>query len=149
MVLLRGGSWRETCFAPFAVRNGTKAGRGKVLLVLGGGMPESEALLADLQARGEFQLLRAATGDRAESMLLDAPVSLVLACAEASIPEIERLVAAVRRTGRATPVLAIRNVRSGEAERCAQLGVGVLRSPLLPDALVRSVEVVLGLKSHG
>jgi hypothetical protein len=73
-------------------------------------------------------------------------VSLVLACPEAPVPEIERLVAAVERSKRGIPVLAIRNARSGDADRWSQLGVGVLRAPLLPDALARSVEVVLGLK---
>jgi DNA-binding response OmpR family regulator len=125
--------------------NNGKAARAKLLLVLGA-MAESEALLAELEARDDFQLVRAADGDLAETLLRDSPVSLVLACPETPVPEIERLVAAVRRSRRGIPVLAIRNASSGEAYRWAELGVGVLRAPLLPDALARSVEVVLGLK---
>jgi len=102
-------------------------------------------MLAELKARGEFHILRAADAGRAEALLRESPVALALACAEAPVPEIERLVAAVQRTGRSIPVLAIRSARSADPDRCAQLGVAVLRAPLLPDALLRSVEVVLGL----
>ena len=116
-----------------------------MLLVLGAGGPESDAVLADLQGRGQFQILRAADAGRAETLLRESPVSLALACAEAAVRDIERLVAAVRRSGRAIPVLAIRSARSADPDRCAELGVAVLRAPLLPDALARSVEVVLGL----
>ena len=119
-----------------------------MLLVLGAAGLESDAMLADLQARGEFQILRAASAERAEEMLRESHVALALACAEAPVPEIERLVAAVQRTGRSIPVLAIRPARSTDPDRCARLGVAVLRAPLLPDALARSVEVVLGLKRH-
>ena len=131
------------------MRSGNKGARPKVVLVLGGGAAESDALFADLQAHGDFQILRAASGERAEILLREAPVSLALACADAAVTEIERLVAAIERTGRAIPVLAIRSARSTDPDRCAELGVAVLRAPLLPDALARSVEVVLGLKKHG
>lgn len=130
-----------------AMKAGNKpATRAKLLLVLGDGASESEAFLAGLQGRGGFQLVRASTAEIAEVVLRDFPVSLALACAQTPADEIERLVAAMERTRHAVPVLAIRHAHSGEAERWAQLGVGILRSPLLPDALVRSVEVVLDLK---
>ena len=119
------------------------------MLVLCGGSSDSDALLADLQARGDFQLLRAANSGRAETVLRESQVALALACPEAPVPEIERLVAAVGRSGRTIPILAIRNAGSTDPARCAELGVGVLRAPLLPDALARSVEVVLGLKRNG
>ena len=135
--------WREK------VRTGNRAARAKVLLVVGGGASESDAIVADLQARGEFQILRAANAEGAELILRDSQVALALACADAAVPDIERLVAAVQRTGRSIPVLAIRPPRSALSERYAQLGVAVLRSPLLPDALARSLEVVLGLKNGG
>jgi DNA-binding response OmpR family regulator len=128
------------------VGNGNRPARPTLLLVLGAGAPESDALLADLATRGGFQLLRAANSDLAEALLRDSPVSLALACPEAPAVEIERLVAAVERSRRSIPVLAIRSARSAWPDRWAELGVGVLRSPLLPDALARSVEVVLGLK---
>jgi len=128
------------------VGNGTKGARGKLLLVLGAGASESDSVLADLVSRGGFQLLRAANSELAETLLRDSPVSLALACPETPASEIERLVAAVERVGRTIPILAIRRARSAWPDRWAELGVGVLRSPLLPDALARSVEVVLGLK---
>jgi hypothetical protein len=128
------------------VGTGNKSARMKLLLVLGAGASESDALLADLETRGGFQLLRAANSELAETLLRDSPISLALACPETPAPEIERLVAAVERSRRGIPILAIRSARSAWPDRWAELGVGVLRSPLLPDALARSVEVVLGLK---
>ena len=52
----------------------------------------------------------------------------------------------VERTRRGIPVLVIRNRHSGDPDSWAELGIGVLRCPLLPEALPRSVLVVLGLK---
>lgn len=131
---------------PWGVGNGNRPGRAKLLLVLAAGASESDSLLADLAARGGFQLLRAASSDLAETLLRDSPVSLALACPETPALEIERLVAAVERSRRSIPVLAIRSARAAWPDSWAELGVGVLRTPLLPDALARSVEVVLGLK---
>lgn len=131
---------------PRGVGHGNRPGRAKLVLVLGAEASESDSLLADLAARGGFQLVRAATTELAEALLRESPVSLALACPETPALEIERLVAAVERSRRSIPVLAIRSARAAWPDRWAELGVGVLRSPLLPDALARSVEVVLGMK---
>jgi DNA-binding response OmpR family regulator len=118
----------------------------RILLVLGNGMSESDGLLAGLEARDGFRLVRAANAELAEAVLRESAVSLALACPETPASEVERLVAAIERSGGGVPVLAIRQARSAETDRLAGLGIGILRSPLLPDALSRSVEVVLGLK---
>lgn len=109
--------------------------RASKLLLVFGATPAEEALLADLAARG-FGLARAATAGAVEAALREQPVALVLVCPEASL---EDAAAAVER---GVPVLALRDRKSEER---AVKGVGVLRLPLLPDALARSVEVVLGL----
>ena len=44
------------------------------------------------------------------------------------------------------PVLVIRNRQAEEPAGWERRGVGVLRRPLLPEALGRSVDVVLGLR---
>lgn len=116
----------------------------RVLLVFGdpAGL---DALLADLERRG-FELLRAATEGEAEKVLEAQPVRLAIACAETSSAAVDRLIAAIERTRPGTPVLAIRDRSAPESGFWKRLGVGILRQPLLPDALARSVEVVLGLK---
>ncbi len=120
----------------------------KVLLVFGPGVSESDGLLAGLAGKG-FDLVRVSTVDNAEAALRRSSISLVIACPEAASAAVERLVAAVRRTRPGIPLLAIRNRHSGDPESWATLGIGVLRCPLLPDALFRSVEIVLGLKRSG
>ncbi len=113
----------------------------KILLVLGAREPD--ATLAELPALG-FELAMARTPDAAESLLRERPVSLAIACPEASDAAVEQLVEAVGRTRAGVPVLAIREAAAPES--WARLGIGVLRRPLLPGALARSVEVVLGLR---
>lgn len=126
-----------------AARKGGSA--KKVLLVLVDGSSESDGVIADLQGKG-FELIRTPTIENAESVLRDVPISLAIICPEAATAAIEELVSVVERTRRGIPLLAIRNRRSVEPESWAQLGIGILRCPLLPGALSRSVEVVLGLK---
>lgn len=111
----------------------------KLLLVLG--PHEPSAVLADLPAHG-FDLVLARTPIAAEAVLRERPVALAIACPEATDAAVEELVSLVART-RALPVLAIREHKVPETWK--HLGVGVLRPPLLPGALARSVEVVLGL----
>ena len=45
-----------------------------------------------------------------------------------------------------TPVLAIRGRKAAEPAAWKARGVGVLRMPLLPGVLGRSVDVVLGMR---
>ena len=115
------------------------------LLLVFGDASGLGALLGDLEARG-FELLRAATEVEAEAALKAQPVRLAIACAETSSAAVDRLISAIERTRPGTPVLAIRDRSAPEAGFWRRLGVGILRKPLLPDALARSVEVVLGLK---
>ena len=116
--------------------------RRKLLLVYDGSKSD-DALLADLE-QGGFELARAATVEAAAAALRDQPIALVLVCAAAPLAVVDELAAAVKKARPGVPVLAIRDRNGAEPE--ARDGVGVLRRPLLPDALVRSVEVVLGLK---
>ncbi len=115
----------------------------KILLVLGAREPD--ALRAELSPLG-FELVVARTPEAAETLLRDLPVSIAIASPEATNAAVEQLVSVVERTRRGMPVLAIREREGGEPETWARLGVGILRPPLLPGALARSVEVVLGLR---
>ncbi len=131
-------------------QSGEKAGPApkKVLLVFANGASESDGLLADLQGEG-FQLIRTATIENAESTLRQFPISLAIVCPEAAAATVEQLVSVVEGTRRGIPLLAIRNRHSGDPDSWARLGIGILRCPLLPGALTRSVEVVLRLKRTG
>jgi len=117
------------------------------LLVVGRASSESESLLADLQGREDFELIRAVTLGHAETALRDLEVSLAIACPDLSAAAVEDLLAVVERTRRGVPLLAIRNGRSDERTNWAELGIGVLRSPLVAGALSRCIEVVLVLKA--
>ena len=108
-----------------------------ILLVLGAREPD--AALAELSPLG-FELVLARTADAAQSVLRDRPVALAIATPDATNAAVEQLVAAAG----AIPVLAIRD--AGVPEAWSRLGIGILRPPLLPGALARSVEVVLGLR---
>jgi hypothetical protein len=59
--------------------------------------------------------------------------------------EVTHLLASKARHRPDLPVLVIRNRQAEEPAGWARRGVGVLRCPLLPAALSRSVDVVLGL----
>jgi hypothetical protein len=131
---------------PGRVKTVHRQSRLKLVLVLGSGAPDSDGLLAGLQAHAGFRVLRAIDSGVAEMLLRESPIALALAWRDAAVEEIESLVAAIRRSRLEIPVLAIRAARSSDAGHWEQLGVAVLREPLLPDALVRSVEVVLGLR---
>jgi DNA-binding response OmpR family regulator len=108
---------------------------------------ETDDLLADLLQRPDFHVLRVATVEAAGVALRDLDVSLVLVCAQTSRESIEALLAEIDVLRPGIPVLAVRE-RSGE-ESAAWRGraVGILRAPLLPRVLSRSVDVALGL-SH-
>ncbi len=115
----------------------------KLLLVLGAREPDPT--LAELPALG-FELALARTPDAAEVILREHHVSLAIASPGATNAAVEQLVASIQRLKAKTPVLAIRERDGGVPEGWTQLGIGVLRPPLLPGALARSVEVVLGLR---
>ncbi len=117
------------------------------LLVVGKASSESESLLADLQGREDFELIRAATLGQAQTALKELEVSLAIACPDMSASAVEELLAVMERTRRGMPLLAIRDGRSDERANWAELGIGVLRSPLVAGALSRCIEVVLVLKT--
>lgn len=117
------------------------------VLVLAAPGDESDALLADLSAREDLCLLRVATAAAANHTIQEMPVALVIACAATPAQAIDAVLAHVEARRPGTPVIAIRDRKSPERAAWAAHGVAVLRMPLVPGVLSRSVDVVLGMQA--
>ncbi|HSM93770.1 MAG TPA: hypothetical protein VLT47_12880 [Anaeromyxobacteraceae bacterium] len=121
--------------------------RARPLLVVAPSPTERGELFAGLEARDGFEIVYAGTVGEAVQALRDRPVALLIAAPELPAAEVTALLASKEKVRPALPVLVIRNRQSEEPAGWERPGVGVLRRPLLPEALGRSVEVVLGLKT--
>ena len=118
------------------------ARRAPALLVLG----PSDGLEEVRRELGSFQLFCAPSASAALSILRASPVEAAIVSAEVPTPAIDELLAAIDRIRPGIPVLAMRPRNAEEPPRWRARGVGILRQPLLPDALLRSVGAVLGLR---
>jgi hypothetical protein len=117
----------------------------RTLLVLAPPGTDREALFGELCGRREFQVRYAATPADTERAIAQGEVALLIAAPEVSTAEVNQLLASRGRHRPELPVLVIRNRQAEEPAGWPRRGVGVLRCPLLPAALSRSVDVVLGL----
>lgn len=117
--------------------------RGSVLVV--SPLADADEVFGELRARPELQLRYVRTSAEVESELQRGAVSLLLAAAELSTAEVDALLGAVERMCPGTPLLVIRERQAEESPSWSARGVGVLRRPLVPEALGRSVQVVLGM----
>jgi hypothetical protein len=122
-----------------------EVGGPRALLVLAPPGTDREGLFRELRERGEFEVRFAAAAAEAERALTDAGVALLIAAPEVPTAEVNQLLASKARHRPDLPVLVIRNRQAEEPAGWTRRGVGVLRCPLLPAALSRSVDVVLGL----
>jgi hypothetical protein len=93
-----------------------------------------------------FELLVALTTTAAASALRTSPVEAVVVSPEAPIAWIEDLLATIDRVRPGIPVLVVRHRHAEGQPDWRSRGVGVLRQPLLPEALARSVNAVLALR---
>lgn len=118
------------------------------LLVVAPPTAERGGLFAGLEARSDFRVLYAATVAEAVKVLEDRPVALLIAAPELPTAAVTELLASKERLGAGLPVLVIRDRQSEEPPGWEQPGVGILRRPLLPDALGRSIDAVLGLAAR-
>ncbi|HET8542424.1 MAG TPA: hypothetical protein VFL83_21300 [Anaeromyxobacter sp.] len=107
--------------------------------------PERDELFADLDRREDLCLLRVATAAAAARAIEEMPVALLVACPETPAAAIDAALASLERARPGTPVLALRARRAPEPASWKARGVAVLRLPLLPGVLSRSVDVVLGM----
>ncbi len=118
------------------------------ILVLSRPGPESDDLFADLSQREDLCLLRVATPAAANRAIAEMPVALVIACPETATAAIESVLARRDEARPGIPVLAIRTRQAQEPAAWGERNVAVLRMPLLPGVLSRSVDVVLGMKRN-
>jgi hypothetical protein len=117
-------------------------------LVLAQPSQETDDLLADLIKRRDLHLLRVATVGAAVVALRDLLVRLVIVCAETSNESVGALLEQVDVLRPGIPVLAVRDREAEESAGWRTRGVGILRSPVLPEVLSRTVDVALGLANR-
>jgi hypothetical protein len=107
--------------------------------------PASDELFADVDRRDDLCLLRVATPAAAARAIEEMPVALLVACPETPAGAIDAVVSSLERARPGTPVLALRARQAAEPAGWKARGVAVLRLPLLPGVLSRSIDVVLGM----
>lgn len=118
----------------------------QVLIITPAGREEEDAL-QELMGRKDLHIHFAATTSEAEGALREHAVSVLIASEEVSTAWVNELLDAMEQIRPGLPLLVLRRRQAEEPSSWTERGVGVLRSPLLPEALGRSVDVVLGLRS--
>lgn len=102
-------------------------------------------MLETLVRRTDVCLLRVTNLNAAEVALRDLGVRLVLICPETEAASVTAVLDKTEELRPGTPVLALRP-RSGElAPAWKGRTIAVLRCPILPEVLSRTVDVALGL----
>lgn len=124
----------------------TAAPTQPAVLLLARPGPENDELFAGLEGREDLCLLRVATASAAARAIEEMPVALLVACPETAAASIDAAAASLERARPGTPVLALRARRAPEHAAWKARGVAVLRLPLLPGVLSRTIDVVLGMR---
>lgn len=120
-----------------------------LLLIVAPEGADREALFLELIGRSDIRLRFAGSAGEAERAVGEEGVALLVASPEVPTADVNRLLSARLRHRPELPVLVVRDRPADEPPTWARRGVGVLRRPLLPSALRRSVDVVLGLAGRG
>jgi hypothetical protein len=115
------------------------------LLVLAQPCSETDDLLEALDRRTDLCLLRVTNVSAAEIALRDVAVSLVIVCPETETSAVTVLLDKTEQLRPGTPTLILRPRSGDSAPGWKGRAVGVLRCPVLPDVLSRTVDVALGL----
>lgn len=119
--------------------------RRPVLIVTPPGA-ERDELFEELHRRSDFLVLYAADAAEAERLLGNQEVCALIVAPEVPAAGVSELLATKERLQPGLPLLVIRRRQAEEPAHWAQQGVGILRCPLLPEVLGRTLEVVLGLQ---
>lgn len=120
--------------------------RARSLLVLGPAA-DIEDVCRELGSES-FELVVALSTTAAADGLRASPIEAVVVSPEAPTAWIDEMLAAIDRIRPGVPVLAVRRRNAEEQPGWRARGVGVLRQPLLPEALARSVTAVLSLRQN-
>jgi hypothetical protein len=117
------------------------------VLVLAQPSADIDDLLEPLLRRPDLGVLRVATTEAARIALRDVAVSLVLVCPETKSAAVTSVLDMTDELRPGTPVLLLR-VRGADAPAGWRgRTIAVLRCPVFPDVLDRTVDVALGLSS--
>jgi hypothetical protein len=117
------------------------------LLVLAQPCADTDDLLETLVKRPDLVLLRVTDLNAAELALRDVAVSLVLVCPETEAAWVTAILDKTDQLRPGTPVLALRPRSSDSPSAWKGRTIGVLRCPILPELLSRTVDVALGLSA--
>lgn len=123
----------------------TDAGKPAPLLVLAQPSAETDDLLEPLVKRADLVLLRVTDLNAAELALRDVALRLVLVCQETEAASVTAVLDKIDQLRPGTPVLVLRPRRGDSLPTWKGRTIGVLRGPILPDVLSRTVDVALGL----
>src|SRR5207247_913197 len=115
------------------------------LLIVAQPSPETDELLAPLLRRVDLCLLRVATLAAAEIALRDVAVKLVLVCPETDVDAVTAILNRTNQLRPGTPVLALRPRAGQHPPTWRRRTIAVLRVPVSPAVLDRTVDVALGL----
>lgn len=126
-----------------------KAAEPRSLLVVAQPSPETDDLLAPLLRRSDLCLLRVATLGAVEIALRDVAVRLVLVCPETPADAVTAILDRTNELRPGTSVLALRDRNGDHPATWRGRSIAVLRAPVLPDVLDRTVDVALGLVGQG
>jgi hypothetical protein len=119
------------------------------LLLAAGAAHHPDDLEIELRSRPDLRLVCTRDLAAAESALRSNRVAIAVVGPDAPTRWVDGLAAAIGRSSPGIPVLAVRHPGAEQPARWREAGIGVLRSPLVPFTLSRSVDVVLGLVSKG
>lgn len=117
------------------------------VLVLARPWSDTDELLEPLLKRPDLGLFRVATIDGAQIALRNVGVSLVLVCAETEAAVVTSILDATDELQPKTPVILLRDRTSEVQAGWRGRTIAVLRGPVSPDVLSRTVDVALGLDS--
>jgi hypothetical protein len=115
------------------------------ILVLAQPSSDTDELLEPLLRRPDLGLLRVATLDAARIALRDVAVKLVLVCPETDVAAIASILDLSEALRPGTPVLLLRARGSEVPAGSKGRTIAVLRCPVFPEVLSRTVDVALGL----
>ena len=93
-----------------------------------------------------FDVFVAVTLPSAASALKASPIEAVVVSPEAPVAWIDELLAVIDRNRPGIPVIVVRHRSAEEHAGWRTRGVGVLRQPLVPEALTRSIDAVLAMR---
>ena len=150
--------WHDTCVPPGGLRGhclstSRSKSRSKAeaatpvpsLLILAKPCAETDDLLETLVKRSDLVLLRVTDINGAEIALRDVAVSLVLVCPETEAASVTAILDRTDQLRPGTPVLALRPRGDHAPPSWKGRTIGVLRCPILPDVLSRTVDVAISM----